>query len=151
MSRLLLIVFIAGCGSLVCPGLAAHATAGQGSGASVTEPVVAGQSGTGAAAGGSEAQPTLSSMREDIKALQTFNKLRENEAGILKVETQKKHKILFIMGICLLLGILTTAGLGLAMVLGDKPVYMWHMAVAGITVTLAIAHAVTSMIWFFPF
>jgi len=98
---------------------------------------------------GGQAASTSSS--EDIQAIQTFNKLRDNEVGILKVEAQKKHKILFIMGVGLLLGILTTAGLGLAMVLGDKPVFMWHMAVAGITVTLAIAHAVTSMIWFFPF
>ncbi len=96
-------------------------------------------------------QAATTSSSEDIQAIQTFNKLRDNEVGILKVEAQKKHKILFIMGVGLLLGILTTAGLGLAMVLGDKPVFMWHMAVAGITVTLAIAHAVTSMIWFFPF
>jgi len=93
----------------------------------------------------------VNSSREDIQAIQTFNKLREDETGILKVEAQKKHKILFIMGVALLIGILTTAGLGLAMVLGDKPVFMWHMAVAGITVTLAIAHAVTSIVWFFPF
>lgn len=106
------------------------------------------------AAAGSDAlgtQSTVSNMREDLQAIQTFNKLRENQTGVLKVEAQKKHKILFIMGVCLLVGILTTAGLGLAMVLGDKQLFMWHMAVAGATVTLAIAHAVTSIIWFFPF
>jgi len=130
MSPLLFIFFVASLGLFACPVLDVHAA-------------------TGSAANGSQA--TVNSSSEDIKAIQTFNKRRYDEVGILKVEAQKKHKILFIMGVGLLLGILTTAGLGLAMVLGDKPVFMWHMAVAGITVTLAIAHAVTSIIWFFPF
>ncbi|MDQ6960007.1 MAG: hypothetical protein Q9M27_03170 [Mariprofundaceae bacterium] len=123
----------------MCPGLDAHAAARQ------TTVVSAG----GSAKSG--AQSTVSDASADIQAIQAFNKRRYDEVGILKVEAQKKHKILFIMGVCLLLGILTTAGLGLAMVLGDRPVFMWHMAVAGITVTLAIVHAATSIIWFFPF
>jgi len=139
LSRLWFIIFVACCGLLVCPGLAAHAAAGH------SDTVTAGGSAT------SGVHAVVGTTREDIQAIQTFNKLRENEAGILKVEIQKKHKILFIMGICLLLGILTTAGLGLAMVLGGKPVFMWHMAIAGITVTLALAHAATAIIWFFPF
>jgi len=137
MSRLLFIISIAWCGLLICPGSTAYADAGQ----HVTADVSA-VSGT---------QATVNNSSEDIKAIQTFNKRRYDEVGILKVAAQKKHKILFIMGVCLLLGILTTAGLGLAMVLGEKPLFMWHMAVAGVTVTLAIAHAVTSIIWFFPF
>jgi len=130
MLRLLFITSIVWCGLLVCLEFDAYAAA-----SSAT-------SGT---------QSTVSNMREDLHAIQTFNKLREDQTGVLKVEAQKKHKILFIMGVCLLVGILTTAGLGLAMVLGDKQLFMWHMAVAGVTVTLAIAHAVTSIVWFFPF
>jgi len=130
MLRLLFMIIVASSGLFTCPGLAAEDVPGSGV---------------------SGVHTAVNTAREDIQAIQTFNKLRENEAGVLKVETQKKHKILFIMGVCLLLGILTTAGFGLAMVLGGKPVFMWHMAIAGITVTLAIAHAVTSMIWFFPF
>ncbi len=135
--RLLFIVFVAWCGLLVCPGAEAHAITAQNS--------------VAAAVTGSKAQPAASGTSADIMAIQTFNKRRYDELGLLKVEAQRKHKILFIMGVCLLLGIFTTTGLGLAMALGDKPVFMWHMAAAGITVTLAIAHAVTSMIWFFPF
>jgi len=137
MPRLLFIISIAWCGLFICPGSTVYAAAGQ--------------SATAEASAVSGSQTVVNSSSEDIKAIETFNKLRYDEVGILKVEAQKKHKILFIMGVCLLLGILSTAGLGLAMVLGDKPVFMWHMAIAGITVTLAIAHAVTSMIWFFPF
>jgi len=91
------------------------------------------------------------SMQQDLRAIQTFNKLHEDETGILKVQAQKKHKILFLMGAGLLTGILTTVGFSLAMVLGGKQVFVWHMLFAGITTTLAIAHAVTSIIWFFPF
>jgi len=140
MSRLLLMISVTWCGLFVCPGLDAYAAAGQ-------RAMVVAADGSAAP----DPQATVSSTSEDIKAIQTFNKRRYDEVGILKVEAQKKHRILFIMGVCLMLGILTTAGLGLAMVLGDKPVFMWHMAVAGITVTLAIAHAATSIIWFFPF
>ncbi len=115
-------------------------------------PAVADSADAAPAAGVNAQQTTaVNSSREDIQAIQTFNKLREDETGILKVEAQKKHKILFIMGVALMIGILTTAGLGLAMVLAEKQVFMWHMAAAGITVTLAIAHAVTSIVWFFPF
>ncbi len=139
MPRLLFIISIALYALLACPGLDVYAATAQ-SPAAV------------AAKGGGAAQPTTASgSSADIMAIQTFNKRRYDEVGILKVEAQRKHKILFIMGVCLLLGIFTTAGLGLAMVLGDKPLFMWHMAIAGITVTLAIAHAVTSIIWFFPF
>ncbi len=135
--RLLFIISIAWCSLLACPGSSAHATVVQRS--------------VAAAGSNNTHQPTASGTSADIMAIQTFNKRRYDEVGILKVEAQRKHKILFIMGVCLLLGIFTTTGLGLAMALGDKPVFMWHMAAAGITVTLAIAHAVTSMIWFFPF
>jgi len=141
MSRLLLVIFFAWCGLFINPGIDVHAAAGQ------NAPTT---SAGGPAAPGAQSSANSTSS-EDIKAIQTFNKRRYDEVGVLKVEAQKKHKILFIMGVCLLIGILTTAGLGLAMALGDKPVFMWHMAVAGMTVTLAIAHAVTSIIWFFPF
>gem|GEM_PF-1514727 len=140
ISRLLFLIFFAWCALFMNPGTAAYAAAGQSG-------TVVGGNGVTASGG----QSVVNHTSEDIKAIQTFNKRRYDEVGILKVEAQKKHKILFIMGVALLLGILTTAGLGLAMVLGDKPIFMWHMAVAGITVTLAIAHAVTSIIWFFPF
>ncbi len=92
-----------------------------------------------------------SSMRQDLRAIQTFNKLHEDETGVLQVQARRKHQILFLMGAGLLTGLLTTAGLGLAMVLGGKQVFVWHMLSAGITLTLAIAHAVTAIIWFFPF
>ena len=90
-------------------------------------------------------------MQQEFQVLQGFNKLHESETGVLKVETRKKHRILFLMGVGLLLAIVTTIGFGLAMVLGGKPVFFWHMLSAGVSLTLAIAHAVTAIVWFYPY
>jgi hypothetical protein len=62
-----------------------------------------------------------------------------------------KHKILFIMGVILLVLIFLTAGFGMAMALHGKDVFIPHMIFAGATVFLAVAHAVTSIVWFFPY
>ena len=66
-------------------------------------------------------------------------------------EIKQKRQILFLMGIVLLIGIFTTLSLGIAMALYNKPVFVAHMVFAGITATLALVHAVTAMVWFYPF
>jgi len=90
-------------------------------------------------------------MQRDLSAMQQFNALHEDEVGILKVDAKKKHEILFFMGIGLLIGLLLTVTFGLGMVLDNRPWFLWHMLSAGFSVTLALAHAVTSIIWFYPF
>ena len=67
------------------------------------------------------------------------------------IETKQKHQILFFMGITLLVLILSTAGFGIAMAVFGKQVFVPHMICAGGTVFLAMAHAVTAIVWFFPF
>ena len=69
----------------------------------------------------------------------------------VKISDQRKHTILFIMGATLLVLIITTAALGISMVLSGKQLFVPHMIAAGLTVTLAVAHAVASTVWFFPF
>lgn len=68
-----------------------------------------------------------------------------------KIETQRKHEILFMMGIALLVLLLTTSTLGIAMVAFGKDVFVAHMIMAGLSMTLAIVHAVTSTVWFWPY
>jgi hypothetical protein len=104
-----------------------------------------------AAATGGGQQGGSSMQQEDLGAMQDFNNLHQDETGLLKVSTKERHEILFYMGLGLILGLLVTAGFGLAMVLGGRPLFIWHMLFAGISITLAIAHAVTAMIWFYPF
>lgn len=68
-----------------------------------------------------------------------------------KISDKRKQQILLWMGAGLLFGLLLTGGLGIAMVVFEKQVFAVHMISAGLTITLAIAHAVTSMVWFWPF
>lgn len=67
------------------------------------------------------------------------------------IAKKEKHQILFIMGIALLLGIATTVGLGIAMAVYGKPVFVAHMISAGFSLTLAIIHAIVAIVWFYPF
>ncbi len=66
------------------------------------------------------------------------------------ISTKRKHEILFLMGAGLLILLLLTAALGLAMGIWEKDVFTWHMLSAGLTLTLAIVHAVVSFVWFYP-
>lgn len=68
-----------------------------------------------------------------------------------KIDTQRKHQILFMMGIALLVLLLTTGVLGISMVFFDKDVFLAHMIFAGLSLTLAAAHAATSIAWFWPY
>jgi len=68
-----------------------------------------------------------------------------------RIETERKHQILFIMGIILLILVLTTGGLGVSMVVFDKNVFVAHMICAGLTMTLAAVHAATAIAWFWPY
>jgi hypothetical protein len=55
------------------------------------------------------------------------------------------------MGISLLVLLFITGGLGVAMVVFDKEVFVAHMIFAGLSLTLATVHAVTSIVWFWPY
>lgn len=76
---------------------------------------------------------------------------KEIDLGPREVTTEEKHTILFIMGSTLLVLVLTTAILGVSMAIYGKQVFMWHMISAGLTVTLALAHGIAAVVWFFPF
>lgn len=74
----------------------------------------------------------------------------EIELGPRAISTKKKHTILFFMGATLLLLVITTAALGISMAVYGKQVFVWHMISAGLTVTLALAHGIAAVVWFFP-
>ncbi len=79
----------------------------------------------------------------------TRNPIIEGEA--VRIEQEQKHQILFFMGVSLLILILLTAYYGIAMGVYGKQVFVRHMILAGLSVTLAIAHSVVAVVWFFPF
>jgi hypothetical protein len=66
------------------------------------------------------------------------------------ISDHRKQQIMFIMGITLLIFIVTTVSLGVAMVVFAKPVFIAHMIFAGFSLTLAVAHAIVAIVWFFP-
>ncbi len=75
----------------------------------------------------------------------------DDDLGPRRIEMQRKHEILFYMGIALLVLLFVTGGLGVAMVAFGKDVFVAHMIFAGLSLTLAAAHAATSIAWFWPF
>ncbi|MDX8402258.1 MAG: hypothetical protein R8K47_06460 [Mariprofundaceae bacterium] len=75
----------------------------------------------------------------------------DDDLGPRRIETKRKHEILFWMGIALLVLLFATGALGVAMVAFGKDVFIAHMILAGLSLTLAVAHAATSIAWFWPF
>jgi len=73
------------------------------------------------------------------------------EAPERRIEAKRKHEILFIMGVSLLILLFLTGGFGVAMVVFDRDVFVAHLICAGLSLTLAAAHAATSIAWFWPF
>lgn len=68
-----------------------------------------------------------------------------------RVEDRQKRLVMFMLGVPLLLLLLVTGGLGVAMGIYGKPVFVAHMLCAGLSMTLALAHAVVGIVWFYPF
>jgi hypothetical protein len=83
------------------------------------------------------------------QVMEEFNKA-DSERTARDISNHKKQQIMFVMGISLLIFIITTVSLGVAMVVFAKPVFVAHMIFAGFSLTLAIAHAVVAIVWFFP-
>ena len=83
--------------------------------------------------------------------LSGFNKDQDKPSDIVSIPDKKKRLIMFLMGVPLLIFILLTAALGIAMGMYGKPVFVPHMVCAGLSVTLAIAHAIVGIVWFYPF
>ncbi len=76
---------------------------------------------------------------------------KDIDLGPRAISIKQKHSILFVMGSSLLILVLTTAVLGISMAIYGKQVFVWHMISAGLTVTLALAHGIAAVVWFFPF
>jgi len=85
---------------------------------------------------------------------QVISAFRSDESplsDIVRIDDERKHLVMFAMGAPLLILIFITAGLGVAMGIYGKDVYLAHMIFAGLSLTLALAHAVVGVVWFYPF
>jgi uncharacterized protein GlcG (DUF336 family) len=87
--------------------------------------------------------------QDNTQVIQAFTS--QEQQGIVSGEDQSKHLIMFVMGVPLLVLLLVTGALGIAMGIYGKQVFIAHMVFAGLSVTLAIAHAIVGIVWFYPF
>ena len=88
---------------------------------------------------------------DSAQILQAFNR-QHREAEHAKSITEKdKQRIMFILGVTLITLVLITGGLGIAMGLYGKSVFVPHMIFAGLSMTLALVHAIAGLVWFYPF
>ncbi len=87
-----------------------------------------------------------------IQMMEAFQKEQgPRDDGVTPVADKKKKLIMFIMGIPLILMILATGAVGIGMGIYGKPWFVPHMILAGLTMTLALVHAIVGVAWFFPF
>jgi hypothetical protein len=89
------------------------------------------------------------SRQDNTQVIQAFTSQEQTDAQ--PMEDQTKHLVMFVMGAPLLVLLLITGGLGIAMGVYGKQVFVAHMVCAGLSMTLAIAHAIVGMVWFYPF
>jgi hypothetical protein len=83
------------------------------------------------------------------EVLRAFDRPADDKVNAATDRTRRW--VMFAMGAPLLLLLVITASLGIAMGVYGKQVYLPHMVFAGLSLTLAIAHAVVGLVWFRPF
>lgn len=89
--------------------------------------------------------------KSDLAVMEAFNRQQVEVGEAVRIDLKRKHEILFFMGITLLVLVLLTAYFGISMAIFGKQVFVQHMILAGLSVTLAIAHSIVAIVWFFPF
>jgi hypothetical protein len=88
---------------------------------------------------------------EGAQILQEFNKQHRDAERAKAITDKDKQRIMFLLGVVLITLVMITGGLGIAMGLYGKQVFAAHMIFAGLSMTLAVVHAVVGIVWFFPF
>jgi hypothetical protein len=88
---------------------------------------------------------------ESAQILQAFNKQHSDSEHAKSITDKDKQKVMFLMGVLLFTLVLVTGGLGIAMGVYGKPVFVAHMVFAGLSITMAVAHAIVGLVWFYPF
>ncbi len=86
-----------------------------------------------------------------IEVMSAFTSAEVEEGEAVAISDDTKRLVMFFMGVPLLLLLVATTALGVAMGVYGKPVFVAHMVCAGLSVTLAAAHAVVGLVWFYPF
>jgi hypothetical protein len=97
-----------------------------------------------------DAAPPTSSNGAQI--LEEFGRLQpQRPARATSIAEHERQVIMFSIGGVLLILLLSTASVGIAVAVFGKPLFLVHMILAGLTVTVAIVHVIVGLVWFFPF
>ncbi|MDE2259548.1 MAG: hypothetical protein KGK17_04390 [Betaproteobacteria bacterium] len=87
-----------------------------------------------------------------VQVLEAFDRQQADRVdSAASIGDKKKHLIMFMLGIPLLILLLSTGAVGVAMGLFGKPLFLVHMILAGLTMTLALVHVIVGLVWFYPF
>lgn len=97
------------------------------------------------------AEDTSQTGDNSAQILQAFNRQHRDAEHAKSITDKDKQRIMFLLGVVLITLVLITGGLGIAMGLYGKPVFVAHMVFAGLSITLAIVHAIVGLVWFYPF
>lgn len=88
---------------------------------------------------------------ESVQILQAFNKQHREDEHAKAITDKDKQRIMFMLGVALITLVMITGGLGIAMGLYGKSVFVAHMIFAALSMTLAVVHAIVGIVWFYPF
>jgi len=88
---------------------------------------------------------------DSAQILQAFNQQQRKDIREKAIPQKEKQQIMFLLGVVLITLVLITGGLGIAMGLYGKPVFVAHMVFAAFSITMAIVHAIVGLVWFYPF
>ena len=83
--------------------------------------------------------------------MHAFTSQEVKDSDVIAIDEKKKRLIMFFLGVPLLILLFTTGALGIAMGVYGKQVFVAHMICAGLSMTLALGHAVVGIVWFYPF
>lgn len=88
---------------------------------------------------------------DSAQIMREFNQQHIDAERAKSITDKDKQRIMFFLGVTLITLVLITGGLGIAMVVYSKPVFVAHMIFAGLSITLAFVHAIVGIVWFYPF
>jgi len=89
--------------------------------------------------------------QNNSSVMQAFTSNEVKDSDIVAIEDETKRLVMFFLGVPLLIMLIATVALGIAMGIYGKPVFLPHMICAGLSMTLALGHAVVGVVWFYPF
>jgi len=105
--------------------------------------------GAGAVCLAQTAQPANSN---GAQILEQFGRQQpQSSARTTVIADREKQLIMFSIGAVLLVLLTATASVGVAVGAFGKPLFLVHMILAGLTVTVALIHVIVGVVWFFPF